>query len=559
MNKIYHLIFLIALFLCVINHNSNAQISQDGIPPSTIFKSVSNIYQTIHITEPDIKKLIIEDKESKENAQPYRIATLIPVNLTMEKSGTWTSLPDGGKIWRLKLISKGALALSIYYNNFWLPKGGKLFLYNEDKTQVIGAFTEINNQKSGLFATELIQGETITLEYFEPAGSKEKPIISISELAYAYRGVNSLFRDSKGFGDSDFCEVNINCSEGNDWQDEKRGIVRIYIKISGYGAFWCTGSLINNVRMDRTPYLLTADHCAQSFGHYANQGDIEQWTFYFNYEGQDCENPVEEPEYKTIVGASKKANEGTHGDDGSDFYLILLNQNVPDTYNPYYNGWNRIDSASISGVCIHHPQGDIKKISTYLTPLQSSQWNYNGLQSHWRVVWDSTENGYGVTEGGSSGSPIFDSNGRIVGALTGGFASCVNTSAPDFYGKISYSWESNGTEDSTMLKPWLDPDNTGIPVLDGTALKIKKNKNTNNILIYPNPASGIINIDFKNDITENVEVKIYNLLGETILKYKSINNHSNKLQLNISEILSGIYIIKIRTQKFLLTHKIIIE
>ncbi len=63
-----------------------------------------------------------------------------------------------------------------------MPEGSKLFLYNEAKTQVIGAFTSQNNPESGLFATEFIQGEAVTLEYTEPAGTTEEAVISISEV-----------------------------------------------------------------------------------------------------------------------------------------------------------------------------------------------------------------------------------------------------------------------------------------------------------------------------------------------------------------------------------------
>ena len=76
-------------------------------------------------------------------------------------------------------------------------------------------------------------------------------------------------------------------------------------------------------------------------------------------------------------------------------------------------------------------------------------------------------------QGGSSGSPVFDSNGLIMGDLTGGYASnsCENPS-PAYYGKIWYSWDKNGTTNSTMLKPWLDPGDTGIEKLSGVSWEI---------------------------------------------------------------------------------------
>ncbi len=140
-----------------------------------------------------------------------------------------------------------------------------------------------------------------------------------------------------------------------------------------------------------------------------------------------------------MIGVTKKANGPMSG--GSDFLLLELNSAVPEAYNPYYNGWNRGTPSGSSGVGIHHPGGDIKKISTYTTGLSSCTPNVSGeimaTNAAWCLGWASTTNGTGVTEGGSSGSPLFDSNGRIVGTLSGGSSTCANPTAGDAYGKFA--------------------------------------------------------------------------------------------------------------------------
>ena len=126
------------------------------------------------------------------------------------------------------------------------------------------------------------------------------------------------------------------------------------------------------------------------------------------------------------------------------------------------------------GVTIHHPAGDIKKISTYTTPVESSQWSGTS-GTHWQVYWSETETNWGVTEGGSSGAPLYDNTGKIIGALTGGQAACepdgsgsgTGPDQPDYYGKFSYSWDQNGNDPSQQLKYWLDPINAGITSLPG--------------------------------------------------------------------------------------------
>lgn len=444
--------------------NGLTQESEGGIPPSFSANQLTENFEVINLPAPDISQFLPEDVENDNNNFPQRIATNVDVYIDIHNSGNWENLETGGKIWRVKLICEDALALNVQFDKFHLPEGSKLFIYNSDKTQVLGAYTNHNNDESNLFSTELVGGDEVTIEYYEQEGITELAEISISEIAYAYRNVSYVLQNSEDFGDSDWCEVNINCSpEGDNWQDEKRGVARILFKEGSYW-YWCTGSLVNNTLEDGTPYFLTADHC----GGTASASDRNQWIFYFNYESAGCSNPGSSPAYNSKTGATLKARGDIDG--GSDFQLVQLNSSVPSYYNVYYNGWDRSGSSSSSGVGIHHPSGDIKKISTYNSTLTSSTWNGSGYvgayNAHWRTSWISTANGYGVTEGGSSGSPIFNSSGRVLGTLTGGSTSC-NDPYWDYYGKFSYHWQSNGSSSSVRLKPWLDPNNSGVTYLDG--------------------------------------------------------------------------------------------
>ncbi len=449
---------ILALFtvLVFLAFYANAQISKGGLAPSLYYNLAYDNAKIVKLSSIDMNKIEIEDAENLKDGTPLKYAESIFVNLTIDNSGYWQQLPDGREIWRLKIQSDGALALGVYYDKFIIPEGGELYLYDETKQQQLGAYTIDNNKPHGRFANELIKGETITIEYVESPSSPYKPIISISEIAYAFRNVNFLL-GNKEFGDSESCQNNINCTPiGDDWQDEKRGVARISIKI-GDGYYSCTGSLINNVKEDCYPYFLTADHCAEG----ATDEDLESWVFYFNYEAVDCTNPATEPSSNTMTGAFHVANGGNGGDSGSDFYLLALETYPTEAWNVYYNGWNRSTTASAGGAGIHHPSGDIKKISTYTqTPISSSWGSASG--SHWTFRWAD-----GVTEGGSSGSPMFNSSGLIVGDLTGGSSTCTNLLGYDYYGKFSYSWASNGTTADKRLKDWLDPDNSGVMSLNG--------------------------------------------------------------------------------------------
>jgi len=436
-----------------------AQISQGGIPPS--FKNnLNSEVDRVELQPMSSKNVLAEDSKFIKDGTPQRIGYSLNTALSPENSGTWTDLPKGGRIWQLQIKSPSALALGVYYDHFHLPIGSKLFLYNEDKTQVIGAFTWLNNDESGVFATEMIHGDIVNLEYFEPEKAISKPIIHINEVAYFYRGV-TIQKNPTWTEPSEACEVNINCSPvGDNWQDEKKGVALMNIKI-GANYYICTGSLVNNTNQNCTPYFLSAYHCYEG----ASAADLNQWIFYFNYESSGCTTPTTQPGANSMTGASLKATGNISG--GSDFVLVQLNQTVPVSYNPYMNGWNRANSVTGPGVCIHHPAGSIKKISTYSSALTSVTWTGCLTNGHWRVVWSSNANGWGVTEGGSSGSPIFDANSRIVGTLSGGASYCSAQSSPDYYGKFYYHWDLNGATSSVRLKDWLDPAGSNPLTLDG--------------------------------------------------------------------------------------------
>ena len=286
MKKMLYVLTVLVLFAGFTIQTGFAQPSKGGTPPSFNFKTLSESFDIKDLPVPDVAALEAEDAVNNSKDAPFRAGVSIPVDVNMYNAGTWTELPDGNKIWRLKFTASGANGVVVYYDDFFIPEGGKLFLYNESKTQVIGAYTSENNPPEGLFATEAIQGETVTLEYVAPQhfkikpdkqikgiikGNKiittnqnnaylneVKPSISISQIAYIYRNVPFLqkYNPSKApqWGSSDVCEVNVNCSPaGDSWQDEKRGVVEIWWN-DGTSLNWCSGSLVNTTNNSGTPF-----------------------------------------------------------------------------------------------------------------------------------------------------------------------------------------------------------------------------------------------------------------------------------------------------------------
>jgi hypothetical protein len=419
---------------------SMAQISAGGTPPS-FGMALTAAVPTVQTQAVDVQALLTEDEQAPKD-EPFRFGANIDVAYNLTNSGQWTDLPGGARLWRLRISSSGAYSVNLLYDHFHMPSGGQLFLYNDDHSQVIGAFTDFNNFETGKFATQPLAGDALTLEYYEPTNVYGQGVISISQVIHAYRNLFGRPGAVDAFGSSGSCNNNVNCPIGYNWQSDKRGVAMI---LSG-GSRICTGSLINNVNQNQTPYFLTANHCL---------GGESTWMFMFNYEAPACAN-VDGPTSQTVSNATLRAHNSA-----SDFALLQLSSNVPLSYAPYFNGWNNVNVAADSTTVIHHPSGDIKKISFDRDQPVSSTWSGTPANSHWRILAYES----GTTEPGSSGSPLFDQNHRIIGQLHGGTASCSNN-IDDYYGKVSMSWTYGGSS-SNELRDWLDPSNTGATVLDG--------------------------------------------------------------------------------------------
>ena len=434
------MILVILIAVCPIS----AQVSFGGKPIS-LSRAVTSDIEVVAMPSIDIQALLAEDEIEEAQGMPYRFGNPFEVDYGLYNSGTWEELPDGSGLWRLKIKSPGAYSINLVYDRYHLPEGAELFIYNEDRSSTIGAFTSKNNKDHGRFATAPVPGDVCILEYREPAGVRGQGEIVIGGVVHAYKDIFDYnnTKELLDFGSSGSCNNNINCPEGEPWQKEKRSVAMI---LTAGGSRICTGALVNNVRQDGTPFFLTANHCL---------GTEETWLFMFNYESPTCDN-IDGPTYMTVSGSTLLSTWTS-----SDFALLMLDETPPESYMIFFAGWSNENIASQVSTTIHHPRGDIKKISFDYDSVTSANYFSTTGTTHWRVgQWED-----GTTEPGSSGAPLFDQNHRVVGQLHGGYASCEVIEA-DWYGKFSLSWTGGGTP-SSRLSDWLDPDGTGATVLDG--------------------------------------------------------------------------------------------
>ncbi len=433
------------VFLFFLPFAAQAQISHPGVPGSFSLKTELSAVPFEKMPEVDVVMLRQEDLVLDTIRDiPWRFGENIPVDLNPGNSGVWDILENGDKIWRLGIQSPGAYSINLTFDKYRLPPGAELYVYNIDTSFVIGAFTDYNNQDDGYFATTLLPGDAVVIEYIEPSRVNFPGELNLELVTHAYRNPMDF---TLGFGDSGWCNLNVACDEADGWEDQINSVVMMVTGSSGF----CSGVLINNANNDATPFVLSANHC------YRNPSTVVVW---FNWQSETCSNPPSSPPNDAMSGAMQRARHAS-----SDFWLMELNQPVPEEYNPYFAGWNRTMESTLNDtiIGIHHPRGDIKKFSYAEGGVQAASYlgSPGSGTSHWHIIWS----GGTTTEPGSSGSPIFDAQGRILGQLHGGYAACGNT-LPDWYGRFGLSWNGGGTN-STRLSTWLDPDGTDPVAIPG--------------------------------------------------------------------------------------------
>ena len=272
MNKIR--LFLILIFVSAQSYFLFSQTQDLGNPVSWNGKLATVTIPTVVMPAFNRQLITAEDKLNDSlKDKPWRFGYKYDVNLSPKNSGIWTTLPNGDKVWQLSIICQDALTVNLILENYNLPKGAFLYLYDIEKTNRVVAYTEINNQKNGELGTELVHGQHIVIEYYEPSYIEKRGSFKISNVIHGYRSVSQI-QDifTRALNSSGDCNIDVNCPLGNGWDNEIRSVAMIVVGGSGI----CTGALVNNTCNDGTLYFLTANHCLG--------GSTGTWAFRFNWQ-----------------------------------------------------------------------------------------------------------------------------------------------------------------------------------------------------------------------------------------------------------------------------------
>ncbi len=483
----------------------NAQLERTGTPVSwnqQLTVPIANEW----LSEANVQSLLEEDaSQAEDRSVPYRFAYAQSVNWTMDNSGSWYNLQNGDRLWMLGISYEGALSISVTFSDFQLPKGGKLYVYSEDRTDYWGPLTDEDNR-----ATELglphVKGQKIYLEYYEPRAYRGEGSLQVNYVSGSYRDWQAEVAPIQN------CAQWLSNAEGA-LQTMRSGasVMRVLLD---HGQRYATAVLINNSLNNADPLVIVPSELLQ--------GGTASMVFQFGLNDLQCLSPLTTCELQSICGAEVVSSDAAVG-----LALLRLHKSPPTEWDAYYAGWSLNNLTEGTRYCIQQPKGLAKSYSRYegsFMPFIQGQDSFVGLGGL----------GVGQTDGGSLGSPLLDEDFNVVGIFTGGNSRCAIEGGMDRFVLLEDAWMT--------FRQFLDPLQSSadrIPGMESPEVEIGAQSDTE-ILLYPNPTSHIFQIAGASDL-KVLSIEIYDSMG------RLQNRTFGETSLNVSLLDEGVYAVKIIT------------
>ena len=378
----------------------------------------------------------------------------------------WKNTAVGGKVAAISFNAEGAYGLRLGVLVKQLPGSATVRVYTQsapDKVfQISGqAILQLieRNQAAGdqsdaartWWTPDTGEGEA-TLEVELPPGVAASALdIAVPQLSHIFENLSLPTAqeyqeqvEAAKINESDTCNLDANCYSEN--AQERNAVARMLFTKDG-GSYLCTGTLMNDTQNSFKPYFLTANHCIST---QTVASSLETRWF---YRSPSCNSGTLQSSTVRKTGGAQLL----YASGNTDTAFMLLNDTPPG--GTLFAGWSaNTVAAGTSVVGLHHPSGDLLKISfgavnsqANCQPTTGSGFQCSGTSgNYYRVSWSQ-----GTTEGGSSGSALFQ-GGYVVGTLYGGSATCTNRSAYDYYGRFDVAYNA-------AIKAWLNPASTSAP------------------------------------------------------------------------------------------------
>ena len=369
----------------------------------------------------------------------------------------WTPTANGGQTAALSFSADGAHGIRLGVLVRKLPGSAVLRVYSQVKPSAVFeiAGQEVlqileRNRAAGdtsdaghTWWTPDTGGDEATLEIELPAGTPASALdLSVPRLSHIFANLSlptaDEFEQAK-INESDACNLDSTCY--NEYASQRNAVARMQFVLEDGKAYVCTGTLLNDRDGTGTPYFISANHCIST------QTAASTLRTDWFYRSPSCNSRT--------LSASTTARTGgatlLYATASSDTSFLRLNEAPP--AGAVFAAWNANPQAAGGAlVGIHHPRGDLQKISfgnlaslSTCTSLSGTNFTCSGTSGNfYRVTWSQ-----GTTEGGSSGSGIF-AGGALIGTLYGGSAVCTNKASSDFYGRFDVAYNA-------AIKDWLSP------------------------------------------------------------------------------------------------------
>lgn len=360
-----------------------------------------------------------------------------PLRLESVAPESWVVHPNGWRSYAFGLVVAGALGMRVHLVEVNLPGNTRALVYDPAQPETTTReLTRADLDEQGSAWSPTVFAERVNVEVQVPPEVDAAQVrLTISEISHLYRaGDSGGPRKLEGP-----CHQDVSCYPA--FEREARAVARMTF-IQGGSTLVCSGALVESARRSET-YFLTAHHCV------ADQGTASTIELFWFYETDRCNG---EPPELSSVPVTTGGAELVASSEASDFTLLRLRRSPP-------SGATRLEwsadppQVGEQVVTIHHPEGSFKRLST--GRVVGVDPAYVGVQ------WNS-----GATEDGSSGGPLLNSRGQLLGQLDSGYhgpgSSCADPGAPDQFGRFDVTFQS--------VRKWLSNDTSGggFPALNAT-------------------------------------------------------------------------------------------
>jgi hypothetical protein len=361
----------------------------------------------------------------------------------------WSAVP-GGFASQGSLTSPGADAMRMAIDLANVPADVEMVFFGSDAPNVLVGPIKVGDVKDRTtpWWGPITDGQTQTVEFFSRtrAGS-----VRLAGASHVFTTVASgLTKRSQDIGDAGSCNVDIKCSSlqsSNAFLSARSAVAEMVFNDANT-VYLCTGTLLNDTAPStQIPWFLSANHCFDNEDPPLKtssqmQAVASTLTTLWAFEAQSCGSTTVPP-YSQLVGGSQFI----YNNPRADVLFIRLNDSAPP--GAFFAGWSAAAlGTGASVITIHHPEGDLKKVSQASTIGTSNPPVPGGNALTFTEVRYSS----GTTEPGSSGAALFTFDGSqylVRGALWGGTALCTNPSGTDNFSRLDNVYPS--------LAPYLSP------------------------------------------------------------------------------------------------------